>query len=389
MALPFFVSGVLTFLTPNLGPIGKLAYAYATYMLVMLVYTAINIPYGAMLGVITPNSHERTKIASYRFVGAFAGNFVVQGTFIYLIRGLGHGNDRLGFPLAFGVFGIVAMGLFLVTFASTRERVVTAADKSSVGGDLGNLLRNRPWLVLGVANILFCIWVSIRGASHVYYFKYYLVQYADVTFTFAGHHFQHHFGPAALLSFFFLSGTACSLLGVTLTAPLTKLFGGKKRTYMWLSVINAATLIPVYYASPNALTLIFVANLVGSLFTGSLNPLVWAMYADTADYAEWKLKSRATGLIFSAGTFANKMGWAIGGGIAGLLLSFFGYHANIAQNTGTLLGIRLSISLLPAAVSILTTLVMVLYNLNPKLMDEISTELKIRREAEPAPATTI
>jgi len=384
----FFIAGVLTFLTPHFGPAGKLAYAYVTYTLVMLVYTAINIPYGALLGVITPNSDERTKIASYRFVGAFAGNFIVQGTFFYLVTRLGHGNDKLGFPLAIGVFGFAAMCLFLLTFASTRERVKGggADTASSISSDLSNLLRNRPWLVLGAASIVFLTWVSIRGASLFYYFKYFVVQDVNIAFNLGhAHHFEYHFDAKALFAAFLLSGTACSLLGVVLTAPLSKLFGGKKKTYMWLSVINAATLIPLYFAGSKDLALIFASNMVGSAFTGSLNPLVWAMYADTADYAEWKFGSRTTGLIFSAGTFAQKMGWAIGGGIAGWLLAFFGYKANLVQNSGTLFGIRLAVSLLPAAASLLTVLVIAIYNLDPKLMDKIGAELKVRREAAPAP----
>jgi len=390
MAFPFFVSGVLLFYTPNVGQAAKLLYAYVTYTLVMLVYSAINIPYGALMGVMTPDSYERTKLASYRFVGAFTGNLIVQATFVYLLKGLGHGNDKLGYPLAFGVFGITAMCLFLIVFASTRERVHGGgADVHlSVQGDVGNLLKNRPWLVLGAASILFLTWVSIRGASFAYYFKYYVVQYTDIAFSIGGHHFAHHFGPAALLTSFFVSGTVCSVIGVTLTPILTKIFGGKKRTYMWLSVVNAATLVPMFFAGPNNLTVIFGSNIIGSLFTSALNPLIWAMYADTADYAEWKFGSRTTGLIFSAGTFAQKMGWAIGGGVAGLLLSSFGYHANVAQNTGTLFGIRLSVSLLPAVVSILTMLVIGLYNLDAKFMEKISAELKVRRAAAPA-ATTI
>ena len=388
----FFIAGVLTFLTPHIGLSGKLAYAYLTYTLVMLVYTAINIPYGALLGVITPNSHERTKLASYRFVGAFAGNFIVQGTFLYLVKKLGHGNNEHGFPLAIGVFGFTAMCLFLFTFTSTRERVKGggADAKSSVGSDLHNLLRNRPWLALGAASIVFLTWASIRGASLMYYFKYFVVQDVNIALNIGpAHHFVHHFGSDALFSIFLLSGTACSLIGVVLTAPLTKFFGGKKRTYMWLSVINAATLVPLYFAGSKDLVLIFGTNIVGSLLTSPLNPLVWAMYADTADYAEWKYGSRTTGLIFSAGTFAQKMGWAIGGGIAGWLLAFFGYRANVVQNAGTLFGIRLAVSLIPAAASLLTMLVIATYNLDAKLMDQIGAELKVRREAAPATVTPV
>jgi len=313
-------------------------------------------------------------------VGAFTGNLIVQATFVFLVAGLGHGNDKLGYPMAIGVLGFTAMCLFLVTFPSTRERVATSG--ADVKSDVANLLRNRPWMALGAANLVFLIWVSIRLASLAYYFKYYVEQEATLAFG-LGHWFafQHHFDAKALFSAFLVSGTVCSLLGVTLTAPLTKLFRGKKSTYIWLSVLNAASMVPMYFAGPKSLGIIFGTNLIGSLLAASLNPLIWAMYADTADYSEWKFGSRATGLIFSAGTFAQKMGWAIGGGVAGWLLAFFGYRANIAQNTGTIFGIRLSVSLLPAVASVLTAVVITLYNLDAKLMDEIGTELKVRREA--------
>jgi GPH family glycoside/pentoside/hexuronide:cation symporter len=366
MALPFFIAGVLTFLSPNLSPAGKLAYAYATYMLVMIVYTVINIPYGALLGVITSDSDERTKLSSYRFVGAFTGNLIVQGTFLYLIKTLGHGNNKVGFPLTMCVYGFAAMCCFLFTFATTRERVVPlASDQSSVGGDLKNLLLNRPWLTLCALNILFIIWVSIRGACLIYYFKYFV-------------------GREGLTSAYLVAGTVCSLTGVVLTAPLTRFFGGKKNTYIGLTLINAATLLPLYFAGPKDLVLIFGSQILGSLFTGSLNPLVWAMYADTADYAEWKFGGRATGLIFSAGTFAQKMGWTIGGAVTGWLLAFYGYQANVAQNAGTLFGIRLMVSLIPAAACILTVLAATFYNLDAKFLSRIAEDLKVRREAAAA-----
>jgi GPH family glycoside/pentoside/hexuronide:cation symporter len=371
MALPFFISGVLTFLSPNLSPFGKLAYAYATYMLVMIVYTMINIPYGALLGVITPDSDVRTKLSSYRFVGAFTGNLIVQGTFLYLIKTLGHGNNKLGYPLAMGVFGFAAMCFFLFTFATTRERIAPlASDQSSVGGDLKNLLKNRPWVALGVMSILFLTWVSIRGACLAYYFKYFV-------------------GREGLLATYLVAGTVCSLTGVVITAPLTRFFGGKKNTYIALTLINAATLLPLFFAGPKDMVLIFGSQIVGSLFTGSLNPLVWAMYADTADYSEWKFGGRATGLIFSAGTFAQKMGWTIGGAIAGWLLAYYGYQANIAQNAGTLFGIRLMVSVLPAVGCLLTVAAALFYNLDATLLERIAADLKARREAVAAAITAV
>ncbi len=268
------------------------------------------------------------------------------------------------------VFGFAAMCCFLFTFATTRERIVPlASDQSSVGGDLRNLLKNRPWVALGAMSILFLTWVSIRGACLIYYFKYFV-------------------GREDLTSAYLVAGTVCSLAGVVLTAPLTRLFGGKKRTYIGLTLINAATLLPMFFAGPKDLVLIFGCQILGSLFTGSLNPLVWAMYADTADYAEWKFGGRATGLIFSAGTFAQKMGWTIGGALAGWLLAFYGYQANIAQNAGTLLGIRLLVSLLPAAACILTVIAAGFYNLDATFLARIAEELQVRREGAAGATTT-
>lgn len=362
IAVPFFISGVLAFITPGFGPTGKLLYAYATYTLVMLVYTAINIPYGALLGVITPDSAERTRLSSYRFLGAFAGNLVVQGTLLTLVKTLGRGNDRLGWPLAVGVFGLAAMLLFLFTFSITRERVQAVSESAAtVRGDLLDLLRNRPWLVLGAVSILCLTWISIRNACLVYYFKYYV-------------------GRADLTTSFLVAGTVCTLGGVALTDHITTLLGGKKRAYIWLTLLGAATHIGLYFAGPRDFVLMYASQMAGSFFTGPLFPLIWAMYADTADYGEWRFGRRATGLIFSAGTFSQKMGWTVGAAVAGWLLGLYGYQANAAQNVNTLFGIRLLVSLMPAAACGLTVLAAPFYNLDAVLEKRIERELAVRRQ---------
>ncbi len=366
MAVPYAVAGVLAFTTPNLSPTGKLIYAYATYSLVMLVYTAINIPYGALLGVITPDSEERTRLSSFRFLGAFCGNLLVQGTLLYLVKKLGGGNDQAGFTMAMALYGALAMGLFLFTFASTRERVHTEqVHRSSIRQDLGDLIANRPWLVLGGTGILCCIWISIRGASTVYYFKYFV-------------------GNEQLAASWLVLGTVATLLGVACTAHITRWLGGRKSAYIWLQVINAATCALLYFAGPSNYLLIYGTQIAGSFLTGPLFPLIWAMYADTADYGDWKFGRRSTGLIFSAGTFSQKMGWTAGSAFAGWLLAFYGFRANVAQSADTLLGIRLMMSLLPAAAGVLTAALALSYALNASLQRRIELELKER--AAPAPA---
>jgi GPH family glycoside/pentoside/hexuronide:cation symporter len=361
MCAPFAIAGVLTFITPNFSPTGKLIYAYATYTLVMLVYTAINVPYGALLGVITHDADERTRLSSARFIGAFCGNFVVQGTLLFLVKRLGGGNDRTGFPLAMSLYAALAMGLFLVTFATTKERVQPQArHRSSVRVDLGDLLRNRPWLVLGGASILCLIWVSMRGAATLYYFKYFV-------------------GNTQLASSWLVSGTAATLLGVACTAPITRWLGGRKRAFVWLQLLNVITCGALYFAAPSNYVLIFGTQIVGSFLNGPLLPLVWAMYADTADYAEWRFGRRSTGLIFSAGTFAQKMGWTVGGAVAGWLLAAFGFHANVAQSALTLTGIRMMMSLLPAAASVVTAAAAMFYTLDAATSQRVQAELKERR----------
>jgi GPH family glycoside/pentoside/hexuronide:cation symporter len=369
MCLPFAISGVLAFSAPNLSPNGKLVYAYVTVSLLMLFYTMLNVPYAALLGVITNQGEERTRLSSFRFIGAFSGNLVVQGTLLYLVKHLGHGNKSVGYPLALGVYGFAAMGLFLFTFGSTRERVQNIKkEKSSVREDLTDLTRNKPWVILAAINIMFQVWVGIKLAGQVYYFKYVV-------------------GNEDMASSWMFVGTLFSLLGV-LSAPWAlRLLGGKRTTYIWLSLANAACCAVLFFAGPRDYVLIYGSQILGSLVAGPLNPITWAMFADTADYGEWRFGRRSTGLVFSAGSFASKQGGVLGGAVAAWLLAFYGFKPNIAQTPSVVFGIRMMVSLLPAAASVITAAVALLYGLNAKMEKTIAIELKERRaEAEATPA---
>lgn len=363
MILPYAITGVLTFITPNLSLTGKLIYAYVTYTLVTMAYTAINIPYGALLGVMTSNSDQRTKLSSYRFLGAFGGNLIVQGTLILLVEKLGRGNDQLGYPMAIGVFAIVASGLWFFTFSSTKERVqVPKGQKTSVKQDLHDLIRNRPWLILGLMGILTLIWVSIRNAAMMYYFTYYV-------------------GAKEKAALFMVVGTVMSLAGVASTPYISKLFKGKKKTFILLSAANAVATGLFFIAGPRDFNIMYASHIIGSFIGGPLMPLTWSMYADTADYAEWKFGRRATGLIFSAATFSQKMGWTVGGAVAGWVLAAFQYVPNVEQRAYSLLGIKLMMSILPAIGSLLVCVAAAFYNLNEKYMETIEAELEERRKS--------
>jgi GPH family glycoside/pentoside/hexuronide:cation symporter len=407
MAVPFGVIGFLTFYAPSLSPVAKLTYAYVTYGAMMLVYTAINIPYGALMGVITPDSLVRTRLSSYRFLGAFTGNLVVQTFTLGLVKYLGGGVERIGFRWTMAIYAASATLLFLGTFALTRERVQPARDQqTSFLRDLGDLMRNRPWLVLCVVGICANTWAVLKMAALPYFFKYYLgddAGIAQLLFPDDGWLVPWLLGtlPAALgsrivgllrfmftgVAGFMLWGTIGNITGVLATGWMTKHLG-KRNLYVVSMLINVITTAVYFLAGPKDMVFLYAMNIVGGFASGPVSPLIWALYADTADYSEWKTGRRATGLVFSAGTFAQKMGWTVGGSLAGYLLAFYGFQANIAQTVGSLFGIRLLVSVIPAIASLLAAVAILFYAISEKLQKQISTELTERRaKAGVVPAT--
>ncbi len=361
MALPIGIIGVLTFTTPDLSLSGKIVYAYVTSTLMMAAYTAINTPYSALMGVLTPNSLERTSVSSYRFVLAFVAIFIVQGTTLPLVKYFGNGNQALGFQWTMVVFSVVAVILFVFTFLNTRERVHPPKDqKSSIKSDLRDLFSNRPWMVLFFIGIFALSYNSIRSGSIIYYFKYYI-------------------GDEIMTSAFMVSGTIAAIVGVMMTKYLSKLLG-KRALYMVLWGIVSVLTGLFYFIPKENVTLIFASHVVISFILGPTAPLIWAMYADTADYSEWKSGRRATGLVFSAATFAQKLGWAIGGAITGWLLAYFGFVANVVQTQGAQDGIRLMMSVIPAIGGVLATIGMWFYTLDEPLMEKIEQDLTSRKK---------
>lgn len=364
MIIPYVIFGVALFFTPNLGITGKLIYAYITYSLVTMVYTAINIPYGALLGVMSSNPDQRTQLSSFRFLGAFTGNIIIQGALIYLVAFYGGGNDKVGYPLAMATFAILAAGLWFYTFLSTKERILPSKEQQGkIWEDLKDLGKNRPWIVLCVMGVLTLIWVSLRNGAMMYYFNYYV-------------------GDEAKAAPFMVVGTIFSLAGVAATTYITRFLKGKRKTFIILSALNAGFTAIFFIAKPTDFGIMYASHILGSFIGGPLMPLTWSMFADTADYAEWKFGRRATGLIFSAGTFSQKMGWTIGGAIAGWVLAAYNYQANAVQSEETLVGIRLMMSILPAIGSILVVFASLFYNLSESKLAVIEKELLERRKNE-------
>lgn len=455
MAVPFAITGMMTFYTPDLGSDGKLIYAYVTYTLVMMVYTAINIPYGALMGVISPSSLERTSVSTYRFVAAFCGGILVQYFTLDMVRLFGGVetvlidgvpkevvvDEQSGFFWTMVVCSLVAVILFLITFATTRERVQPEATQEStfradlrflltslklhqilLGGvallsllattlstttlpwivagyvllsltslavwflatnllpeesqqstlqlDFNDLLSNRPWLVLFGFGLMQLMGTFIRGGAILYYFKYYC-------------------GNAGIAPSFWVSGSFAAIVGMLLTRRLTALFG-KKTLMILMNVGVALTTAAFIFLRPDQIAWMFALHIATSFIGGPSPVLLWAMYADAADYSEWRNHRRATGLIFSAATFSQKMGCAVGAAMTGFALDFYQYTPPIdgvdqPQSGTTLAGLRMMMSLIPATFFLLAAACLVFYNISESVLSQIESDLQTRKEPD-APA---
>ncbi|MBN2575531.1 MAG: MFS transporter [Deltaproteobacteria bacterium] len=375
--VPFGVCGALAFITPPFGGTGKLIYAYITYGLIGLVYSAINLPYSALMGVISPSSEERTKVSSFRFVGAYSAGLVVSLCTLPLVKLFGGGSQQLGFAITVSLYAFLGMVMWVVCFSTTKERVVPKASQSSFLRDLGDVVTNVPWLILFVLGIATLSYVSIRNGCFAYYFKYYVGNQTVLGFDLTAE---------GMLGAFFVAGSLSTLLGTSMVAPIAKRVG-KRQLYMVMMALASVVTIAFYFLDPQDVVLMFVLQILANLIMGPTAALVYAMYADASDYSEWKTGRRSTGLVFAASSFAQKMGWTVGGAVTGLILSSFGYQAGVAQSAGSLTGLKLLVSFIPAVGSVIAALLPLLYSLDDKRMQQIEKELAERRAAaESAPA---
>jgi len=367
-AVPYGLLGWVMFANPALSESGKLVFAYATYTAVLIAYLAINTPYGALMGVISSSSEERTSVSSYRFACAFLGALLI-GWLVPHLKDLltpAGGAPADGFRNTMTIFAVVSVAMFVWTFANTKERVVSPPpQKGSLGLDLKDLTRNGPWLVLFFVAFLNLTNTGMRNGAGIYYFKYVVGnEHAIGTFNFVG----------------FL----CFILGALSTKLFTKFFA-RRALMIWLTVINALGIGACYFINPSNLALLYVCNIVASFAAGPTPAIVWSLYADTADYGQWKFGRRATGLIFSATVFVQKVGLALGAATIGWLLGYLGFEANAAQTPQVVHGITLVFSLIPGLFALAAGLAIFLYPLDEPQVKQIERDLAARQDGA-APA---
>ena len=360
-AIPLGVVFALLLYTPDLGPTGRRIYAYALYLLMMVVYTAVNVPYGSLLGVMTEDSNERNEFSSFRMVGAYAMGFITLFSFPYLQKMVGgtpaHQYAVLGVVLgALAALGTLACGLL------TKERLEPVrAEKFSLK-PFADLIHNKPWIYLTLIGICTNFFNGFRYAVAAYLFEY--CMHGDVTVS----------GLIINYTVFMMFGEAVCMIVGGLTPRFTKWVGSKHKAFVWAAVICAVSSIAFFFIPMDpAWIWVMIANvIVTSVGIGIYSPLLWSMYADVADYATEKNGTSSTGLIFSSGTMAQKFGSAISGALVALLLGAAGLLSSQDPVTGetvvtitNLGGVQHMVwalfSLFPAAIALLILLLLRLY----------------------------
>lgn len=386
-AVPFGLLFWLAFTTPQFGGTGKLVYAYVTYIALMAIYSANNLPYSALNGVMTGDIDERTSLSSFRFVAAMAAGLVVQSCTLPLVAKLGRGDSARGWQSTIGIFAVAAIVLFVITFFSAKERILPdPGQRSSLKQDCADLLRNGPWVAMFFLTLGIFTTLSLRGSSLNYYFNYYADPQALAnllhTFGFSGTDAHHAAGNA--FSFFNLVGGLVTLGAVFLAEPLSRRFGKKG---VFTVCLGLTTLVTAAFdlLAPGQVWAMFAFSLLWPLAYGPTIPLLWAMIADTADFSEWKTGRRATGFVYAGIVFALKAGLGLGGYICGKVLSEYGYQPNAAQTADGLTGIRLCVSLFSALPFLIGVLCLIAYPISHDLNQQIGRELADRRRGrEPA-----
>ncbi len=398
-AIPFGIMALLAFSTPNFSQGGKIVYAMITYIFLVIVYSANNLPYAALSGVMTGDMAERNSISSYRFLAVMIAQFIVQVLLLPLVLILGEGDKTIGFERTMGIFAITGIIFFIITFLTTRERIVPKPEqKSSIKQDLGDLVKNKPWVAMLVLTIVVFITLSLRGGMMVYYFQNYLDEAALAAFLnnigfnnfitglnnfftgmgLVGFQWPED-APTSGFSLFNAGGIIFMIIGILFSKPLADKFG--KRDVFGAGLLLATLCIfGFFFLNPNSIAMVFIFQILHGFFYGITIPLLWAMIADVADYSEWKNNRRATAIIFSAMIFGLKAGLSIGGALAAGILAIYSYDEQlVAQASHTIAGIKLSISIFPTITFMIAISCLFFYGINKKTETRIEKDLLARR----------
>lgn len=400
-ALPFGVILWLAYTVPGFEGGAKLAYAAITYTLLMMVYSANNLPYSALNGVMTGDVADRTSLASFRFVSAMGATLVVQGFTLPLVDKFGAGDAAKGWSTTFAIYGALAVVFYVVAFFSARERITPPpGQKSSIKQDIKDVFTCRPWLAMFLVTLGIFTTLALRGSSMYYYFTYYVDKVALLDFV-KGFGFSEasanpgwgetiagwfgfvlasdgHNTTSVGFSIFNMAGNIITIAGVLLSKPLAMRFG-KKAVFATGVSLTAVITALIFVVKPDQIGLLFILSLLWPAAYGPTIPLLWAMIADVADYSEWSTGRRATGFVYAGIVFALKAGLGLGGAIGGWLLQAYGYVANQEQSAQALVGIHYCATLFSAVPFAIAAICMLFYPIAKEETERISNELAERR----------
>jgi len=360
-AVPFGIISVLTFTTPKMSVGNKLIYAWVTYILLRVIYVVNNVPYASLMGVLSGDPDERNSIASWRQIFANSVGFIVGSLAVPMVGYFGAGDSAKGYQWTMGIFSALCVVMFLITFATTKERIQpNPGQKSSFGRDLADLTKNLPWIALFLATTCYFAAIVMRGSVMLPFFTY---------------NAHNRLGFSWLNGF----GLTSLLIGVTFSTPLARRMG--KRNLLILSMVLTGIFTAALLLIPPTATVVIIGCEVLRQFAyGWSCPIVWSMMADVADYGEWQTGRRATGTVTAAVVFALWAGLALGGFISAWLFDAFGYVPNAEQTPHALHGILLTASVYSSIAFFACAACMVFYPLTRAKTQEIAQELADRRK---------
>lgn len=390
MAIPYGICGYLIFANPDLEEGGKLVYAYITYSLMMLAYTAINVPYSSLMGVLSPSSNARRVASNFRFVGAFGGGFLISLFVRPMVEAMGRAGAPdaalpadavagavadlspaqaiIGFQYTMMIFAVLSIVLFFITFATTKERVQPPANqKNNVKGEIKELFKNKPWVILFWGAVASTTFLVMRDSVTIAYFKYVV-----------GASEEKVFWIFDQTSLFLGVGKLFNVVGILCVGFFLRNFD-KKPLAVAMCVGTAVCIGSFYLIPPDQFALMMVVNCMGTFMFGPTAAIIWSMYGDVAAYGEYTFGRRSTGLIHSASLFSLKIGSMLATTGAGYIMAWFGYVANVEQSERSIFGIMIMFSVIPAVIALLKAYAIWVYPLDAKKMDEIEHELAARR----------
>lgn len=392
-AVPLGVCALLAFSTPNFSYKGKMIYAAVTYSLLLLLYAGNNLPYSALSGVITGDMKERNSISSYRFVAVMFAQFFVQVFMLPIILSVGHGDKAVGIETVMTWLAVIGTMMLLITFFTTKERVIPSAEQeSSLKEDVNDLLKNKPWIIMLVATALIFITLAMKGGAYVYYFNNYVDAeslksfIAPITgfFNSIGLNFFGEEPKSAGFGLFNAGGIVMMIVGITFSKRFADKYGKRD---VFLTSLFISTLFVLFFAfyPSKSVGLMFTSQILHGFFYGISTPLLWAMIADVADYSEWKNNRRATAIIFSAMMVGLKVGLSVGSALVSSIIGHYGYistdgNQSVVQPETVAYGAKMLVSVFPAIPFFMTCGLLFFYKIDKKMEIQIENDLNERRK---------